>query len=240
MFTVGTKPSSYTTSGDMVTVPGGQLSKMTVNGSTVCIAGGGAATVSASTATSGINKIITKGGTGSTNGSNGFYTVHWCSNMSTIYNTTLQPCHVWNGHTHDKTGTCPTKEVDVECTANTGQIPCPRCGGGQGVNVNTGETYAMHGTYKATKYDCNQQPRNTQKYSCTNGRIDCSSTASCGTCLGADSQSLTNTGNGYANIQLKECENIRYNNAVVKSPKYVNNTVYLILRDDIVCYFKRW
>ena len=252
-FVVGTKPSGYTTSGDTVTVPGGNATRMYVNGTLVLCAGGGASTASGK-ATSGINRIVACGGDGEPAGSNGSYTVHWCANKDTIYQLG-QPdeCHTVGTHTHHKPDgvTCPSTMVTCHAgpaIANMGDAPQGILGKCTNGHVTThGEGWTDCGeTYR--RWDCGK-PNNTWAYnhSAADGDVRLVSEALPGTCLGATG-SLTNTGDGSAVIQLaNQYENVsgkndgmQYSNTYVKCPKYSEYTCNLIIKDNVVCYFKRW
>ena len=242
---------------------GGKKATIKKNGSLILVAGGGAASISRTHATAGVNSITTGGGEGYTNGSNGYATVHWCPNKTTTIYTTSAPteCYSWSTHnakhhTHHKPDgvTCPSHQTT--CTHSCwvhDSTPRDDCGtiltkcsiGHIRPNGPSATTCGEH----YTEYTCGS-PANTQTYTPTghDGEIRSSSNAQPGSNYGFSTPgSLTNAGHAKCTIRLAEqYENVSgkndgmtYSGAYVKYPQYNDRPCYLILKDDTVAYFKR-
>lgn len=265
----GNKPN-YNKSGSVVTVPGGSSATLKLNGTTVWVAAGGPGTCDRAKAEGGVNTIVLCGGVGNANGSGATCTVHWCpSTVETLYNTSNPgaPCYVANGHTHNKTGSCPActhivPAVTRRCTNmsrefrhyptcdNTDHVHCGYGSCGTHKWYPTGPNLQCPGTVTVTPahpqhdMDCGS-PINTWKYSCAigNGTIQGDKTAEYGTCYvasGYPAESATNNiGGCKATIRLSTQYNMNYHLSQVSNPTWRNVPVNLIVKDNAVCFYKR-
>lgn len=242
--------SGWYESGSTIYVPGGGKSTFSVNGSTYLIAGGGAGEIDNLEVPEGVTSVRCYGGSGNSSGQSSTLSVHWCPSTESPIYATSQPdmCHGSGKHTHNKTGACP--HHTETCTAGpSSSYEEKEDSNGNVVGKCTkghirphakgwdecGETY--------TVWTCGS-PKNTWSYDCTqNGKIQGDSSATPGSCyarsgLSAET-SLSNSGSGGAYIQLAEQDTVYHHGTLAETLTYRGGGCNLILKDDVVCYFKR-
>ena len=171
------------------------------------------------------------------------------------YYSTESPtgCYQWYGsgnhHKHNKTpgvGNCPKHRCGKPCSdkgiisGTTHRIECS-----DGHLDTTGESHdGIRTTCDIIVYTCGF-PANTWTKTCTkyHGEIDTGSRSD-GTCYNPGSvasASLSNTGAARCTIQLSERSGIQKDSVPVAlgGLYYADAPVYLVLKDNTVCYFKR-
>lgn len=196
-FEIQNRPTySLNTATGRLYVPGGQPSKMWVNGTLVWTAAGGAGKIDNNIAPNSCTNIVVQNGSGTATGyDNSACSVHWhsCSTKSgathatepwgVVYSTTfLGGCYGWDGHTHDATGTCPWHYTHHEHNGSCASRPLTwlgRDGGGDNICPSCGRHGTGHGAGTGdTSDDSNGEADNgynNQIYGCDHGclQYDC-------------------------------------------------------------------
>lgn len=236
----GVKPSYYQ-SGSVLYVPGGACAKFYVNETLIWTAGGGAGTIDHYTAPSRVTTIQCLGGSGNTSGISSSSSVHWHNGNTDATAPFPDPTSVaqsgacYTGY-HQCTNSCPSHREH-----NYGGT----CHDVYHKDENGDDVYAYTVHYDTTVHDCNNSPINRWRLDCgkTHGQILSGSTATAGTCYVRSgynpTQSLSNTGNCSARIRLVEQTGLYYDNGLVRTPIYKDDTCNLVVKDNVVCYFKR-
>lgn len=196
---------------------------------------------------------------------NGITSHKLANEFPTVYATSNPGgCYAGNGHTHNKTGDCPYDDhTDYDCqctfdgeggTCGHHLHVCKKCGAyvirweGNCTCPWTNKHDTSHGNHVweggSKKYMCGS-PTNTWVLGCgkSNGQIldyANGSTGGCFNALATDPASINHSDNATAQIKLKEHRYLYYTGSNVSNDLvYSGSNVNLLLRDNIVIYYKR-
>lgn len=243
-FVLNNRPS-YSSSGGVLMVPAGVKSDMYVNNTLKITAGGGAGNVDNNIAPSGITSVRVYNG-------NGSYTTlgtHWHTGngkSGATHNNTFQQldtrnnpggCYTHHWHTHDSQCDYKSWHTHENC-----------------VYHNVKDEYGNDDSDKSwTEHHCTPRSKHEGDTRDNHYTIGCgyqqgqilginNGSYTPGSCSGAVGSSVLNhSGNGSFSIRLAEQDTLFYHDGLVSRTNltYLNTVVDLVIKDDVVVYYKR-
>lgn len=227
------KPS-YSTSGGVMTIPGGYASKLYYNGTLVLTAAGGGGTITSNLVDegSGINTVKVYSGDSTTDYSS--YSIHWHEGLNQCPGAT--GCFQ-NYHKH-KDG-CSTRCYCSSGNSGVDETRCSVCGhsGGHGSPCNKVSWHCNNSPINATKVICGYEDGQILGVSGTVTKN--SGTSSSTSNWSWSSKNADNSGDGIFGVKLVEQSNLYYSSTQTSKPIYNDVTCNLILQNNTVVHFKR-